>query len=318
MKVNSISYSSDRKLARCEMQYHYRYDEKLQPIVKKVGLYRGDWMHQVQQGFYNGTEWKVAFKRVKRQLWKPLFDEEKEIYGQDFPDTVYDLLDHYFTHWKAEHDNWEILAVEKRYELKTRLGVPVRWQVDLLVREKDTGKVCLIETKNKKKIPTSEERILQPQTHAYCYLLTKVGIKVDKIIWNYTRTDPVPRPKICKDGSLSKRQINTDRRAYMKSVIESGWPVVGFQPVLDKLPETIALERITNSVNLIVGEKWVRDWVERAHRAMGIGIPLRSWQYDCRQCDYYLLCQADMLGQDRDSIIKAGFTTKNDRPEELK
>lgn len=337
MIVKSCSFSSDKKLARCEAQFDYRYGQGLQKKIKPIGLYRGDWGHQLLEARYRDGDWKKHFKKLKK-TWDKLFDEEKEFYGLGFPQAVYDLLEHYDEYWSGWEKNWKILHIEKRFELKTKWGFPLRWQADLIVEEtipastkrriRGHGKKInvLVETKFKKSIPDSSERILQPQVHGYAFLLGKVGIKVESILWNYIRTEPVPRPKILKDGSLSERQINTDRPGYLKSLAEAGitaetandW--IGIQNKLKTLPETLALERITNSVNFPMGEQFVRDWVERHRRALGIERPLRSWNRNCKwDCDYYNLCQVDMLGQtDRNLVILRDFTTRETRPEELK
>lgn len=340
MIIRSISYSSDKKLSRCEMQFNYRYGEGLAAKVKKIGLYRGDWIHQLLQAYYlkranQGKGWQDKLKELREKSWKPLFDEEKEEYGLDFPDTIEELLEHYTEHWSGWDKNWEILHVEKRFELMTKLGYPLRWQADLIVKETETVSnvrrirghgntfTLLVETKAKKAIPDSSERILQPQTHSYCYLLGKVGIPIQSILWNYIRTEPVPRPKINKDGSLSIRKIDTDRRGYMKSLQEAGitaesatdWQ--GIENHIQSLPETLSLERITNTVNLKLGEKFVRDWVERHRRALGIKRPLRAWGRNCKwDCDYYKLCQVDMVEKtDRNLVILKDFTRREEREE---
>lgn len=317
MRVSGISFSSDRKLKRCELQYSYRYDEKLKPRIKSKGLFTGDWLHQLYQAHYLKQDWKKAFKKIKAEMWDKLFDEEKERYEEKgfTPEIAYSLMDHYVEHWAEQESAWKILHVEKDYEIVTKAGFPVRFKTDLIFQEKN--RLVLLETKNKKEIPDPAERILEPQVHTYCYLLSKVGIKIDRILWNYIRTSPVPRPQILKNGGLSKRKINTDRRGYLLSLKEAGIHPktederLGIENHLASLPETLSLDRVYNVPNLKVGEMFVRDWYQRAKRAMLITRPTRNWSADCKwDCDYMGLCQADMLGKpDRNAIIKKDFVT---------
>lgn len=331
MRVPSCSFSSDKKLSRCEQQYSYRYDEQLRPKLKKSGLLRGDWLHRLYEAYYRSMlsgksaqealeAWKKAHQKTKKLLWDKIFDEEKEMYGEDFPDVIESLAEHYFDHWMGWHEQWEIIAVEEAHSVDTKFGFPIRWKTDLIVKDKEDGKVWLVETKNKKKIPGVDERILQPQGHAYCFLTQKkTGLKIGGIIWNYIRTSPVPRPKINKNGTLSKRKINTDQRSMLLSLQEADIKLEGgMEEIFNELPPTLALERIPLSVNFEIGEKWVRQWVERARRAQAIKKPLRSWLHDCKtHCDYYLLCQAELRGDVDSELIKiSDFTTKDDRPEE--
>jgi len=335
VKVKGISFSSDKKLARCEQMYSYRYEEKIEPKTKKVGLFRGDLGHQLVQAHYTrpGPGWKAKFEELKAERWDKLFDEEKEEYGMDFMETLYDLMEHYESHWAESEKHWNVIGVEQEYSINTKHGWPVRWKADLLVedvlkvstarriRGHEQKRVILVEHKFKKAIPTPEERILQPQVHSYAWLLSKKGIIVDTILWDYIRTEPVPRPRINLDGNLSIRKINTDQRGYLKSLREAGIEpknpdeAIALQNKLDSLPQTLSLERVQNSVQMKLGENFVRDWVERAIRADKIVRPLRNWGYNCKfDCDYYNLCQCDMRGDtDRRLIILNQYQPKAKR-----
>ena len=340
MKVSGVSYSSDRKLARCEMQYHYSYEEKLQLKRKKIGLFRGDLGHQLVEAHYTrpGPGWRAKYDELYEARWIPLFDEEKEEYGMDFMDELYRLMEHYEDHWREDDSGWTVISLEKDYDLMTKAGFPVRWKSDLIVEDSrrvstarrikghELKRRILVEHKFKKAIPDSEERILQPQVHAYAFLLGKVGLPVDTILWDYIRTEPVPRPKINKDGNLSVRQINTDQRGYLKSLSEAGIEartpdeIQGLQNKLATLPLTLSLERVPNSVNLKMGAEFVKDWIERGKRAQAITRPLRNWNRNCKfDCDFYKICQVDMRQDtDRGLVILRDYEKKPDRREELK
>lgn len=340
MRVSGVSFSSDRKLSRCEQQYFYAYEEKLQKRVKSKGLYKGDWGHILLEEHYRTGKWREMLQRLITERWDKLFDEEKEEYGTQWPWELQALMEHYTEYWAQEDGQWTVLHLEKEFELMTKLGFPVRWKADLVVSQKipssnirvikshNQTRNILIETKFKKAIPTSEERILQPQVHSYAYLLGKVGVPIHSIRWNYIKTEPVTRPQINKDGSVSVRKINTDRRSYLKAFneaiikpfnLESEEGLIDYNNYVNSLPETLSLERVTNTPNFKLGENFVKDWVERARRAMNIKRPLRSWNRNCKfDCDFYQLCQVDMLGKvDRNLVILKDYESKKKR-EELK
>jgi len=308
MLIKSCSYSSDKVLSRCEMQFHYKYIEKLRKRLKKPGLFRGTIFHELMASMYLGQSWPKKFQEIQEKLWDKLFDEEKEMYGETFMEEIYALMQHYEEYWANDHKKWKVIAVEKKLSLATKYGFPVRWVCDVLARV--DGALTLVETKAKERIPESDERILAPQVHAYCWLLSKKKVKVDRILWNYVRTLPVPEPQINKDGSLSKRKINTDRRTYLKALKKAGLDKhPEYQAVARSLPETLSLERVVNSPNLEIGEQFVRDWVERHRRAQGVRRPLRTFNWLCKNsCDFFQLCQVDLVGKtDRSLIIKKDF-----------
>lgn len=326
MNVSGVSYSSDRKLVRCEQAYSYRYDEKLKARVKGEGLFRGDWLHQLLESYRKGENWEDKYDELVEKVWDKLFDEQKEIYGENFPEDICHLFSHYVDHWGGQDAQLRPIHIEQAFEIMVKsLGAPVRFKADYIAAK---GKLkVLFENKNKKKIPEPNERILDRQAHGYCYLLSKLPkpIIIDQIVWDYIRTTPVPRPQILKSGKLSERAINTDRRSYLAAMKEAGIhpkgdEIIGVENFLKSLPETLTLERVINKPNFKVGEIVVRDWIDRAKRARDITRPTRNWGKTCSwECDYHVLCQADMIGKpDRNTIVKRDFVTNIKPAEELK
>lgn len=327
MIVRSVSYSSDKTAARCDMRYKYRYEERLKKRVKKIGLYRGDWIHQLLEHYRKTGKWKSKFKEIKATMWDKLFDEEKEEYGEDFPMSVVELFSHYVEYWGSEDQNYEVVSVEQECELVTSHGFPIRWKMDAVMRDKDNGHLVLFENKNKKTIPESEERILQTQPHTYAYLYERLtGDRIHKIVWDYIRTSPVPRPQILKSGGLSIRKINTDQRGYLMSLKEAGIhpndseEYQAIQAHLDTLPPTLSLERVVNVTNYQIGRRFANEWLARGLRLQQIKKPLLTYTKDCKwDCDYYNLCQSEMRGgKDRDLIIKKDFLVNINVDHEVK
>lgn len=327
MEVRSVSYSSDKTLARCEMMYHYRYERRLKPRVKKVGLYRGDWMHKLLEYYRRNHKWKSEFKRIKAKMWDNLFDEEREDYGNDFPALTAELFSHYVEYWAEEDKRYELVSLEQLFEMETKAGFPIKWKMDAIYKDLDNGEMLLFENKNKKAIPDSEERLLQPQPHTYAYLYEKLtGTRISRIVWDYIRTKPVPRPKVNKNGNLSIRKVDTDQRGYLLSLSEAGihptdseeWQAI--KAHVDSLPPTLSLERVKNQVNYKLGQRFATEWIERARRAQDIKKPLLTYTKDCKwDCDYYNLCQSDMRGgRDSEMIIKKDFLVQINIDNEVK
>src|SRR5476651_661160 len=128
MRVSGVSFSSDRKLSRCEMQYSYRYDQGLKLKTKQKGLYMGDWMHQLEEAYYKG-DWHKKYGELVKTNWDKLFDEERDMYEERgfTPQVAFDLMEHYAEHWGPIEQDWEILHVEESHELMLKAGFPVRW-----------------------------------------------------------------------------------------------------------------------------------------------------------------------------------------------
>jgi hypothetical protein len=312
MNISSVSYSSDKSLARCERQWTYKYQEGLRPKVKGAGLFFGDFMHKILRGHYLGEDWKKIFAKLKKKLWTPLFDEEKEFYGEDFPDRVHDLAEHYFDYYAKTDAKWKIIKCEEKISLPTKFGFPVTFIADLIVQD---GKwKLLVETKNNKKIPDASMRLFNVQPHSYSFLLKRIGIKIDQIVWNYLRTEPVSAPKILQSGALSSREINTDQRTVRRVLQENKLNEADHKELLDSLPVTLSLERHTSTPNLKVGQLFVRDWIDRARRMQNVTRATRNFNKNCSfDCDFYNLCTSDMENKvDRNLIIKRDFVKRGE------
>jgi len=314
MNIFSVSYSSDKCLSRCEQQWFYKYQEGLRPKTKDIGLYKGDWLHKLLKVHHLGGDWKKAFIALKRKLWTPLFDEEKEFYGEDFLPQVRDLMEHYAEHWAEQNSKWKPILIEEKISIPTKFGFPVNFIVDMVAQ---TGKYkLLVETKTGKNIPDAKVRIFNVQPHSYCYLLQRKGIKIDQIVWDYIKTEMIAAPQVRQDGRLSERQIDTDRRTVLKVLKENKIPEADYKGLLDSLPKTKTLERHISTPNLKIGELFVRDWIERARRVQKISRPTRNFNKNCSfDCDFYKhpLCLLDMEGkQDRNLFIKQHFVKRGD------
>src|ERR1700734_2969779 len=111
MKVSGVSYSSDKKLARCEMQYSYRYDQKLQRRVKSKGLYMGDILHRLIETHRRKGNWMKVLKAWTKDEWGKLFDEEREDLEEKglSPSIVKELMTHYTEHWAKDDAEWKPL-----------------------------------------------------------------------------------------------------------------------------------------------------------------------------------------------------------------
>lgn len=312
MDIFSVSYSSDKSLSRCEQQWAYKYQEGLKPKIKGTPLFMGDWIHRLLKAHYLKEGWEKAFIKLKKKLWTPLFDEEKEYYGEDFPDRVKGLISHYVETYAKQDAKWKIIKVEEKVSLPTKFGFPVNFIVDLIVQD---GKwKLLVETKTHKNIPDAKVRIFNVQPHSYCFLLKKVGLHVDQIVWNYLKTEPITAPQVKQDGQLSSRQIDTDKRTVRQVLKDNDLKEKDYKELLDSLPETKALERHTSTPNFKIGELFVRDWIDRARRMQKIIRPTRRFVKDCGwDCDFYNLCMSDMEGKrDRNLIIKRDFTKRGE------
>ena len=315
--LDRVSFTHHKTLERCERKFSYRYEEGLKPKTKRLPLYRGSWVHQLLEALNKGKDWKKLHAKIKREQWNKLFDEEKEIYGEETPNEVFKLLSHYEDYY-SKQKKWKIWAVEKYYSITTKAGqMTVVMKVDMLI---NLGKdaIGLVETKTHKKLPDAKDRFLHPQAHAYAFILKTLKIPIQRIIFNYIRTEPVPAPALLKNGELSERKIQTDKPTFLAALKKYKLNPIKFKKRLNKLPDTVVLQRKAVSPNFKVGKYFVTQWIIRRMeyiKARKRREPTLSFNHQCTwDCEYYDLCIIDTLGRDRNAIIKIKFDKekKND------
>lgn len=208
--VMIYSPSMVKKFRRCKRQYFYSVVEKLEPRLPDIKLKRGNWMHKLMDVKYRGDDWEKEHKRLIKEFNK-LFVEEREMYG-DLPDQVYRMMKGYEHRWRKEEAEWEILHVEETFEVKFTGGDILNFKPDLVVKDHGVPgePIWIVDHKTTKSIPSADWRIEDLQSTVYYWAMKEVGYDVKGFIYNYIRTKDPTVPSINKDGSISRRRIDTD------------------------------------------------------------------------------------------------------------
>lgn len=204
------SPSMVKKYRRCKRQYYYSMVEKLEPRLPDIKLKRGSWQHALLDAKYSGKDWLKVHNRLTKQF-NQLFIEEREMYG-DLPDQVFRMMKGYEQRWKKEDEDWEILHVEETFEVKFIGGNVLNFKPDLVIRDHSTEEKALwiVDHKTTRSIPSADWRIEDLQSTVYYWALKEVGYDIKGFIYNYIRTKDPTVPKVNKDGSISRRRIDTD------------------------------------------------------------------------------------------------------------
>jgi hypothetical protein len=141
--VTNFNQSRVKLFRRCEKQYSFRYDypeiygpegEKIEmiPRVNKLPLYRGSWMHALQEALHHqwaGTtpfqfdfgqgrgsiheecsDWREVHALLTTEFEK-LFLEEREDLG-DLPTECESMFKRYLKFWGADQDMYSVAEVD--------------------------------------------------------------------------------------------------------------------------------------------------------------------------------------------------------------
>jgi hypothetical protein len=196
------------------METHYRTIKTLQEARAaarkegKAALKRYDLEH-------NETVWaKTIFDAVKPLLWSPITAQQTE--QQELIEWMYQG---YVEQYGLDPD-WEILAVEHAPEVwlvnerGNRSRFRLKMKIDLIIRERSSGNVYLVDHKSGKDLPSDKMLEINDQFGLYTWGMRQIGRTVFGSIHNACRTqrnkDQARHPQTLESRHARKRLYRTD------------------------------------------------------------------------------------------------------------
>jgi hypothetical protein len=256
-----MNQSRIKLFRRCQKAYAMRYDYpanfghggRIEMVrkVPKVQLYRGSWMHALQQGLHHqwaGTgSWEFTYGEGRHAIkaevnkwqdihallseeFEKLFLEEREELG-DLPTECESLFKSYLRFWDTDQDTYSVATLPNgepaiEFIVETDLdkfgieNAAFKGRVDLLVEDDEYGGLWIWDAKWMKKVPPPDERMMSPQSPLYVWALRKqYDLDVRGFLYNYGRTKPPTEPRLLKRGTLSvAKKMDTDQFTYMRAI----------------------------------------------------------------------------------------------------
>ena len=313
-----LSPSSIKTWRRCKRQYYYKYVEGIETRRPDLPLKRGSWVHQNLQYHYQDRGWRAGHNlQVKK--FERLLLEEREYYG-DLPGEAERLTLAYLHHYRE--DNWEVLFVEETFNVPHPNGSDFSFKPDLIVRDLDTGQVICWDHKTTKTIPDAMFRMQDLQSGFYPWGLRLAGIEVDVFGYNYIRTKVPTIPSINKDGSISKKRIDTDfytLAKFLKEYYADEWPDIpdNWKIRLRTLKQTSPyfkrskLDKPQAMTDRMVVEldyttQEMQAWYEFSDEDEDPWVRtfIKSCEWDC---EFHEVCAIQLFGGDGKYLIKTKF-----------
>lgn len=311
-----ISHSAVKKFRRCKRQYFYSIVEGLEARLPDEKLKLGSWWHKLAEEHYSGGDWKDAHaKEVKK--FNNLFLEEREHYG-DLPGMAERMMEAYLWHYRKEESEWEVLYVEETFTVDFQEGDQFTFKPDLIVRDhasKDKD-IWVVDHKTVRSMPSGEWRLEDLQSTLYPWALREgMDLPIKGFIFNYIRRKSPTIPSINKDGSISKRRIDTDYPTMAKFLLDY-YEVDTVRNLPPDWKDRLKVLRSQNNYfrrsRIIKDQALIdRQIAEFSYTAQEIEIwhdmhveqDLDPWVRtmipSCEwDCDFYDLCMIELLGQD--------------------
>jgi hypothetical protein len=252
--METLNQSKVKMWRRCQKQFAFRYDyapegQELVPLKKKLPLYRGSWMHALQEALHyqwaGFDDFVITFGEGKNRLeieattWQDvqealteqfdqLFDEEKEELD-NLPTDTERLFKSYLRFWNEDQETYTVAEYNGKPMIEFQIEAPLpgldslfKGRIDLVVEDNEYGGFWLWDAKWVKSIPAPEERMMSPQSILYLWVLREVlELDVRGFVYNYGRTKPPALPQVLKRpaGMLStRRKMDTDFYTYLQAI----------------------------------------------------------------------------------------------------
>jgi PD-(D/E)XK nuclease superfamily len=269
LSLTNYNQSRTKQFRRCQKQYSFRYDYaeyypelagkgtnlEMVPKVHKLPLYRGTWMHALQETLHHQWAGATPFdltlgegrnsitsevstwqdtQELLTDAFDQLFDEEKEDLGE-LPSECERLFKSYLRFWKEDRDKYEVASLpngDPAIELiiqapLKKFGVVgnFKGKIDLVVLDDEYDGFWIWDGKWVKSIPAPDERMMSPQALLYVWgLREQYDIRVRGFVYNYARTKPPTIPRVLKRpaGMLSTAsKMDTDYFTYLSAIKEN-------------------------------------------------------------------------------------------------
>lgn len=312
LKLSNSKVTTWRK---CHMAYHYKYHLKLSPRKKGIALRRGSIIHECIEAYDSGRSWRKPYNSFAKQFYEETFKEEIIEIG-DIPRMVEELMENYQALY--ENDGLTYLGNELHFEFPLMPGVTIEGYLDALV-EDETGAIWPKETKTYKRNPDYDFLLLNTQSALYTWAVMEMGYSPKGTLWDIIRAKEPGRPQLLKDGTISKRGIDSTPYTIKKSLRELGQNPEDYKDLLAKVSYDDYFRRYPVRVNHTVVKGIMDDFKSTAKEIIKSGDQLcdRNLGKGCAWCDYKPLCQADLMGLDTDFIRKKQFEVveKEGRPD---
>jgi len=306
-----LSYSKIRAWRFCRQSFKYGSIDRIEPRKKPKQLEMGSAIHECIEAYRKGLDWRKQLNQFKLEFNK-LLPDEKEHFG-DLPKDVERIVTGYISHYKEEDKGLKWHLVEDSIgPIEIVPGVNFSLKPDALV-EDTMGRMFLVEIKTGRNLPGEDFRVWNLQTILYIWGLREMGYKVNGVLWDHVRTKAPTVPRLLKNGTLSKREIDTDYGTYYDAIVANGLNPDDYQDVLDKLKYSKSfyaryrlpvkepmIEQVLRDAKISARE--IKKWEGLVYRDIST--------MKCPKCMYRSLCEAALMGGDEAMIKKREFVAK--------
>jgi len=321
-----LSFSQISTYLRCRQEWRYVYQENLVPRVDARPLSLGSAVHMglataLREYYYGGVPVEDGVRKGV-ESWKErelaqgdLFEEEIEAIHQVGADAeqiaIRTLRKLPIDEWETVMDPAGIPMIEYHFTVPLKGWGGFHGYIDWVGWHKPTDQIWLVDWKVRGSFQPYEAEEVNLQNAAYQYAIFRILRKppVGTITFQISSKPPA-RPKLNKDGTMSRALIKTDWETYKAALLEAGLDPDDYLDMAEKLSAVeffrpVKEYRTLHTVRQVwkeVIEPTARE-IRRSNKIVARNLGHRT----CNGCAYRQLCLAELNGEDAGYIRETHY-----------
>ena len=229
-----VRHSAMRDMRQCPLKFKLGWLDNWEKEEKSDALTIGDIWHDLMRVHYLAIQRGLVLAQVRDLVFEHLDAEYGDSEHLDKIDWMYEG---YLEEYGLDLD-WEVLSVEQTLTvpLLERDGSPTRfayrWTSDLLVRERSTGHIVVVDNKTTKNVMKKISIDLDDQFGLYVMAWRKRGRPALYAMYNGVRTEQLKRPMVSSERFMrhSSHRTNAELANIEQDALdtcEAMYPAIG-------------------------------------------------------------------------------------------
>lgn len=225
-----VSYSQIHDWLLCRHRWYLRYGLGIKPIEKPRPMDLGSAVHAGLAAFFRGDYAQSGIAEWESEAMKgiPIMDDSLSAHIEDIRSAAILIIDRTLDDfktrglWIASDDAGPIIEREIKQPVKGESSIGIHGIIDVTAYDPASKTYWIVDFKVRGTFQDDTAEDVNLQNAMYQMLGMSIGIPIVGTLTYQVSSKPPSKPKLNKDGQMSRARIATDWATYEKSLIDAG------------------------------------------------------------------------------------------------
>lgn len=212
-------------------------------------------------------------------------------------------------------EHYRVADVENVPIIEYGLSVPLdndylfTGKIDAVLHNTLTDTYVVVDWKVRGKFTDLDSEQLNMQIGLYQHALyLQLGLYAPMGVVYQIKNSPPSKPSTNKDGSMSRRKINSDWATYEQALLEAGLDPSDYVEEMRPKFDGVEFWRPLMVVRTLpVTQKLWDNMVAYVHKISGTTVFPRALGYACRTCPFAALCHSELYDYDTEDLMSTRY-----------